>query len=126
MPIMSAQAEIPEHLLMDVGIEVFDRGELPDDEAEELGIPAEVRDAEARFIPVHLKNTMQKTGQWGAVRVVPAGTEDTEVLVRGKIEHSDGEILELQIDAYDATGLRWFSKLYKTEITTKSYNGTEQ
>ena len=126
VPIVSAQAEIPEHLLMDVGIQVFDRGELPEDEAEDFGISAEVRDAEARFMPIHLKNTMQKTGQWGAVRVVPAGTEGSEVLVRGKIEQSDGEILELQIDAYDATGIRWFGKLYKAEIDAKSYDGTEQ
>lgn len=126
VPIMSAQAEIPEHLLLDVGIEVFDPGELPEAEVEELGIPAEVRDAEARFIPIHLKNTMQKTGQWGAVRVVPAGTEGTEVLVRGRIEQSDGEILEVRIDAYDATGRRWFSKFYKAEIAAHFYNGTEQ
>jgi hypothetical protein len=126
VPIMSAQAEIPEHLLLDVGVEVFDPGELPEAEVEELGIPAEVRDAEARFIPIHLKNTMQKTGQWGAVRVVPAGTEGTEVLVRGRIEQSDGEILEVRIDAYDATGRRWFSKFYKAEIAAHFYNGTEQ
>ena len=126
VPIMSAQTEIPEQLLLDVGIEVFDPGELPEAEAEELGIPAEVRDGEARFIPVHLKNTMQRTGQWGAVRVVPAGTEGTEVLVRGRIEQSDGEILEVRIDAYDATGRRWFSKFYKTEIAVQFYTGTEQ
>jgi hypothetical protein len=126
VPIMSAQAEIPEHLLLDVAIEVFDPGELSEAESEELGIPAEVRDAEARFIPVHLKKTMQRTGQWGAVRVVPAGTEGTEVRVRGRIEQSDGEILEVRIDAYDATGRRWFSKYYKTEIATQFYNGTEQ
>jgi hypothetical protein len=126
VPIMSAEGEIPEPLLMDVGIEVFEPGELSEDEEEELGIPTEVRDAEARFIPVHLKKTMQKTGQWGAVRVVPAGTEGSEVLIRGRIEQSDGEVLDLQIDAYDATGRQWFGKRYRTEIAEAFYNGTEQ
>ena len=31
----------------------------------------EVRRAEARYIPVHLKQTLQKASFWGTVRVVP-------------------------------------------------------
>ena len=39
------------------------------------GIRSAVRKSEARYIPIHLRNTLQSTGQWGAVRVVPGRRE---------------------------------------------------
>ena len=52
-----------------------------------------------------LRSVMEKTGYWGAVRVVPRDTEGAEVLVSGTILESNGEDLELQITARDASGL---------------------
>ncbi len=80
-PIVQATGEIPQDLLLEIGIEVFDPG-LPEQkeemEEEEL-VFAGVRQAEARFIPYQLKNTLQQTGQWGAVRLVPDETRSVEV-----------------------------------------------
>ena len=105
--------------LLDVSIKVFDPGELPEDPDKRQGLSPEIRDAEARFFPVHLKYTMQESGYWGMVRVVPDDDIGAEVLVKGKILYSDGESLSLAIDAYDATGRHWFSKTY-AETSTPS------
>jgi hypothetical protein len=116
-------SEIPDEQLLDVWIELFDPGVLPDDEQEAAGLSMDIRKAEARFMPVHLRDTMEKTGYWGAVRVVPQGTEGAEILVRGVILSSDGQALDLEISALDATGKQWFKNRYKSEISSKVYFG---
>ena len=78
-----AEEEIPDHLLLDVGIRLFDPGLPEEDESaeEDKGIFPDLRRSEARFMPFHLKSVLESTGQWGAVRVVPeaAGTSDVTV-----------------------------------------------
>ena len=114
-----ADKELAESALLDVGIETFNPGTEDGDEQE--GVLPEIRKSEARYIPVHLKNTMQRTGYWGAVRVIPTSTEATDVLVTGKILRSDGETLELAIDARDATGRLWFSHVYEASTQASEY-----
>ncbi len=118
--------EIPEDQLLDVWIEVFDPGELPEDEEDASGLSLDIRDAESRYMPVQLRNTMEKTGYWGAVRVVPQGTGGGEVMVRGAIQASDGEQLVLRITALDATGRQWFSNTYESGVSLDSYQDQEQ
>lgn len=113
VPIDLAGAELPEARLLDVWIEVFAPGPLPEDRNQARGISREIRDAESRFIPVHLKKTLQGTGHWGAVRVVPQGTIGAELLVSGKILLSDGELLKLQVMAVDSSGFQWLNKTYQ-------------
>ena len=124
-PINNAQEEIPENELLDLGIYVLDPGPISDGDRER-GINEDVRNAEARFIAVHLRNTIQQTGHWGAVRVIPTQSEAVEVVVTGEIKKSDGEVLELQIDAYDATGTHWFSKKYEKRVPITAYDGTKE
>ncbi len=119
--ISMADKEIAESDLLDVGIETFDPGTEGADSGEEEGVFPEIRNSESRYIPVHLKNTMQRTGYWGAVRVIPSRTEVTDVLVTGKILRSDGETLEIAIDAHDATGRRWFSHVYEASKESGEY-----
>jgi hypothetical protein len=116
-----AQKELAEAALLDVGIETFDAGTDGVDPDEKEGIFPDIRKSEARYIPAHLKNTMQRTGYWGAVRVIPGPTEATDVLVTGKILRSDGETLELAIDAHDATGRHWFSHVYEASMEAGEY-----
>jgi hypothetical protein len=104
VPLNKTLAEIPEEQLLDAWIELFDPGELPEDEDEAMGLSMDIRDAEARYIPEQLRTTMETTGHWGAVRLVPQDTSGGELLVQGKILASDGEQLALQIKAFDATG----------------------
>jgi len=111
-----AAVELPEQQILDVWIELFDPGELPEKETKAVGLYPEIRAAEARFMPAHLRQVMEKTGYWGAVRVVPRDTEGAEVLVGGKIIESDGENLEIEITAQDATGRNWFTRTYKGNV----------
>jgi hypothetical protein len=121
VPINKTSAEIPEDQLLDVWIELFDPGELPDDEDEAMGLSMDIRDAEARFVPEQLRTTMENTGHWGAVRVVPQHTTGGELLVQGKIIASDADQLVLQIKAFDASGRQWFDRVYEEEITEGLY-----
>jgi len=98
--------------LLDVSLKVLDPGTLPEDPKERRGLSPEIRDAEARFFPVHLKYTLQDTGYWGTVRVVPDDDIGADVLVRGRIEYSDGESCAVSIEAVDATGRVWLEKTY--------------
>ena len=81
-PIMRAEEEIREDQLLDVGILVFKGAEITEEKAEKEGTHADIRKAEAHFIPYHLKNTLQQSAQWGSVQVVPADQCNTvQVLV---------------------------------------------
>lgn len=125
-PIEALQAvqEIPEHQLLDVGIHVFDTG-IPEDEyarfvLEEKGVFEEIRKSEARWIPMNLKRTLESTGYWGAVRVVPSATS-VDVIVEGAIVASTGKKLEIDVVVFDATGRSWLSKRYKQEADPMAY-----
>ena len=77
-------------------------------------------------MPEQLRAAMESTGYWGAVRVVPQDTEGGELLVRGTIIVSDGEQLELEITALDATGREWFNRGYEEEVEVARQPGGRQ
>ncbi|UCD78523.1 MAG: hypothetical protein JSW26_24440 [Desulfobacterales bacterium] len=121
--ILLAEEEIPEDQLMDVGVLVFKSRGITEEEAEKEGTDNDIRKAENHFIPYHLKNTLQQSGQWGAVQVVPAETNSIDVLVKGEILESNGQYLGLKIEVVDATGKRWFVKNYRQEAAKSDYGG---
>jgi hypothetical protein len=116
-----ADSELPERDLLDVWIEIFDPGQLPEDDKEASGLSMEIRQAEARYIPVHLRGTLEKTGYWGAVRVVPAATEGADLLLQGRLLASDGITLEVEITALDSSGKQWFRKTYNKQVEASLY-----
>jgi hypothetical protein len=122
-PIEAAKAEIPENQLIDVGILVFESEELTPKKAEKEGTNADIRKAESHFIPYHLKNTLHQSGHWGAIQVIPSETNSVDLLVKGKIIESNGEILVLEIDVVEATGKRWFKRKYSAEASESIYTG---
>ena len=123
-PIETATEPVPEYLLLDVGIAIFDPGleELPDDD--EMQVYPEVRKAEARFMPNQLAQAMQESGAWGAVRVVPDPERISDLSVHGTILHSDGEELQLQIVAVDSRGYEWLDKKYTGHASAYAYRST--
>jgi len=123
--IMKAQEEIIEDQLLDVGILVFESDKFTEEQAKEEHTSQEIRKAEHHFMPYHLKNTLQQSSYWGAVRVLPGQTESIDVLLKGKILESNGEQLILQIDVMDATRKKWFSKKYKSEASLAFYSGNQ-
>jgi hypothetical protein len=108
-------------MLLDVGIINFDAGIPEKNNEEKSGIYPEVREAESRYIPYHIKTTLQGTGYWGAVRVIPNRYVFTDVTVTGRIEKSDGEFVTLVIKAEDSLGNEWFERSYSTQTGLTSY-----
>lgn len=117
--------ELNDTELLNVSIQVFDPGTLPQKPKERQGLSEEIREAEARFAPIHLKHTLQRTGYWGAVRVVPDHDISGEVLVNGRIEMSDGESAVLKIEVVDARNIVWFRKVYAETARPEEHNGVE-
>jgi hypothetical protein len=126
-PATSAQIEVPAEQRLSVTIVEFDPG-LPEAEetaTDKLGVPPEVRKAESRYMAYHLKKTLEQTGQWGAVRVVPSERPGAEIVVKGKILRSDGEELEIDVRAEDATGRQWIDRKYESRADTGTYSDGE-
>lgn len=113
----------PEELLLDVGVGIFNPG-IDALSVEEEGVYPKIREAEARFMPFKLMETLQHTGNWGVVRVVPDRISEMDLWVDGEILKSDGENLWLQVSVEDASGKRWFSKKYTGIAGKYSYDGT--
>ncbi len=120
-PLLAPQ-ELASTELLDVAIRVFDSQQLTEEETGKLGLSEEIRQAEERFVPLHLKYTMQRSGYWGAVRVVP-GENSAHVQVRGTIKRSDGEALIVSIQASDERGVPWFDKTYAEILKPSDYIG---
>jgi hypothetical protein len=125
VPIDKSLTEVAEQRLLNVSIEIFDPGELPEDPKDANGLSMDIRKAEARYLPEELRSTMEKTGYWGAVRVVPSGTTGSELLVSGTILASNGEQLDLEISARDASGRKWFQKEYRDGTEASFYRTNE-
>jgi hypothetical protein len=117
-----ATSSIDEALLLDVGIVEFDPRIPEGNRPEKTGIYDDIRGAEAKYIPYHLKTTLQGAGHWGAVRVIPSESAFTDVIVSGAIEKSDGEYVELEFTVTDASGRHWFTRSYETQTGLTSYS----
>jgi hypothetical protein len=117
-----AETEVAEAALLDVGILIFDPGVDEDQEAGDDFIFPDVRRAEARYMPYHLKKTLEDTGHWGSVWVLPESNDAVDLLISGRVDHSDGLKVKLRIGAWDATGKEWLNKSYDTRIPEKAYS----
>lgn len=118
-PLAQPPQPIPDAQVLDVGVAILDPGigELQDDER----VYPEIRRAEATFIARELTTTLEEVGAWGAVRVVPDTSQFTDLLVTGKILHSDGEHLELAVKVTDARGTPWIEKTYEGVTSRYAY-----
>lgn len=116
-----ASLQISEAMLLDVGIMNFEAGVPEKNDVEKTRIYPEVRMAEARYLPYHLKTTLQGTGFWGAVRVIPSEYAFTDVMLSGVIEKSDGEFVTIRVKAEDALGRDWFERSYTMQTGISSY-----
>jgi hypothetical protein len=126
----AATVHIPEAELLDVGIRVFDPGipkNLENDE-EALAkkrIYPDLRKAEARYMPTLLRQTLEETAQWGAVRVIPPTADFVDVIVEGTVVDSNGGFLAIDISVTDAAGRVWIKdKRYQSLVDLGAYKTT--
>ncbi|MGB5104632.1 MAG: hypothetical protein WBO04_15120 [Steroidobacteraceae bacterium] len=118
-----ATQEVPVDELLDVGVRLFDPNIPEDPKAQERErIFPEVRKAESRYIPVLIRNTLEGTGHWGQVRVLPRDGTGMDVFVDGVIVASDGRRLELDVEVRDATGRVWYRKVYEGQPDVRAYS----
>jgi len=103
---------------LDVIIPVFDPG-LPEDpeDYEDENIWPEIRRAEANRFAYKLKEKLDETGQFGAVRVAPDRTATGDLYILGQIKESNGEEVEIAVEVIDISGREWLDKSFEHEIS---------
>jgi hypothetical protein len=122
-----ADRDIPQDELLEVAVHEFDPGIPPaiakDEQAlNKKRIYPDIRRAESRYVATMLRSTLEASGQWGAVRVIPEGVQFVDVQVWGKITESTGAKLALQFTVKDSTGRVWINnKRYESSADTGSY-----
>ena len=106
----------PPRPALDLALVSFDPG-IPEQTAglSRQGIFPDIRRAEARYLPVRLRQVLQASNAWGAVRVLPESQPAATLQLEGEILHSDGRFLVLQIRAEDASGRVWLDRVYADE-----------
>ena len=115
--------QIKTNTKLNVVVPVFDPNIPADaDEYEKLGIWPEVRNTEANLFAIRLRDAMQDSGVFGAVRVTPNAEAIAELYVMGKIIKSTSEIVELEIGVQDISQSKWFRKPRTFEYRVREYD----
>jgi len=98
---------------LDIIVPVFDPGlSKAAEDYKEDGVWPELRRAEANRFALKLKQALEDTGAFGAVRVTPDQTATGDLYVLGKIVESNGEDVEIQITVADISGDTWFTRSF--------------
>ncbi len=118
--ILEETIQIPEDQLVDIGVGIFNPG-VDAISKQEPGVYPKIREAEARFMPFKLMETLQQSGNWGIVRVIPDRQSEMDIWIDAEISRSDGETLKLQVKVQDASGKTWYTKLYSDVASKYSY-----
>ncbi|MBT8079253.1 MAG: hypothetical protein KJO31_11810 [Gammaproteobacteria bacterium] len=107
--------------VLNVTIPVFDPG-IPADPSvfRDLQVFPRIRQIEAMLMPFLLRETLVKSGRWGAVRVTTKPDDAEELQIFGTIVRSDGDWLELRVRAVDATGSTWLDKIFSSEASDET------
>ena len=125
-PVISDSRNVPEDLLLDVGIAIFDPGIDEIERSEEETTNHDIRVAESRYAPYLLSETLQRSGNWGIVRLMPSSASPMDVLVHGTVLQSDGETMSLRISVSDSTGRGWYTKVYDQAISQFRYDPSQR
>lgn len=120
IPLNTPSRAMPESALLDIGVSRLNDGlELTD---EDDTVFPEIRFAEATYFSNQLAKILEKSGAWGAVRVIPNTDIVVDLYITGTIVQSDGETLDLEIKVFDSSGAIWISKQYKQTVGKYAYD----
>ncbi|MEZ5490038.1 MAG: hypothetical protein R3F50_06930 [Gammaproteobacteria bacterium] len=125
-PVIQDTEYQPEDLLMDVGIMVLDPGIDEIEDGEEDTVNGQIRVAESRYATYLLSDTLQRSGNWGLVRVLPNGSSPLDVMLSGTILQSNGEAMKIRVNVRDSSGREWYSKEYYEVISQFSYDPSQR
>jgi len=115
-------ADLKTNTRLNVIVPVFDPNfpEDPDD-YEKQGIWPEVRNTEAKLFALRLRDTLQDSGAFGAVRVTPTDEAVGDLYVTGRILQSTSEIVKIEISVQDISQKLWFRSPQKFEHRVREY-----
>ena len=125
-PAIQAIESVPENLLMDVGVAVFDPGIDELSRSQEEIVNQDIRIAESQYVPFLLAETLQRTGNWGIVRVMPNTSSPMDLYLSGTILNSDGESMAVRVRVEDSTGEIWYTKEYNEATSRFSYEPSQK
>jgi hypothetical protein len=125
-PIVQDSQNVPEDLLLDVGVSVFDPGIDEIEKRDEETTNHEIRVAESRYAPFLLAETLQRSANWGIVRLMPNNESPMDVIINGTILQSDGEAMQIRIAVTDSSGREWYTKVYSELISQFSYEPSQR
>ena len=125
-PVIQDSQNISEDFLLDVGVAIFDPGidELDDDQEQVTN--HQVRLAESRYAPYLLSETLQRSANWGIVRLMPNANSPMDVFINGVILESNGELMGMRVEVSDSTGRHWYTKEYDQAISQFSYDSSQR
>lgn len=125
-PIIQDSQNINEDFLLDVGVAIFDPGidELDDDQEQLTN--HQIRLAESRYAPYLLSETLQRSANWGIVRLMPNANSPMDVFINGVILESNGETMSMRVSVSDSTGRQWYQKEYEQAISQFSYDPSQR
>ena len=121
-----APTGLPEEARLDVGLLIFDPGLPPEGEELPEGLHPGIRSAEAHYLPCLLRQTLQRTRQWGDVFLGYRESGAVDVIARATIVASDGERLILDVHVVDATQRVWIDERYYTDTDEMYYAEGEE
>lgn len=126
VPVIQSSTPVDEDLLLDVGVMVFDPGidEVRRGDLDRTNF--EIRRAESRYAPHLMAETLQRSGNWGVVRVMPSENSVMDVTLHGQILLSDGEGMLLRVTVRDATGREWYTRTYEEHISQYNYEQSQR
>jgi len=103
---------------LEIGVVVFDDGIRNPDARDARD---KLRSVESRLVATALRDILSESGQWGAVRVLPAASQFAALTITGEIIHSDGRDLVLAIQAVDASNRVWFADQFRGSAGAADY-----
>lgn len=126
VPVIQSSTPVDEELLLDVGVMVFDPGidEVARGDLDRTNF--EIRRAESRYAPHLMAETLQRSGNWGVVRVMPSENSVMDVTLHGQILLSDGEGMLVRVTVRDATGREWYTRSYEEHISQYNYEQSQR
>jgi hypothetical protein len=112
-------------IFLDVAIPVFDpgfpidnnTGEVDYEELGELDIWPQLRRTEAKRFAIQTKKALEKTKAFGSISNLPDANTTADLFVLGKINHSDSELVELEVTVVDSSGEIWGKKSFEHTVS---------
>lgn len=104
---------------LNVSIQVFDSAQAPTSSV--YVAAGQVREVEKRYMPYVLKQALDRSGYWGAVRVMPQYDPSAEINVEGRIITSSGMELAIEVRVTDATGHVWLDRVFEDRTDAIDY-----